>query len=455
MSQEMVPDDIGRAQEELGRAIGRARIGEDRELANRVRELGERLAHLLLGLLRMTRMHSPDNHAFDRPVEELHVTLVHLNEILGAVHLVAVEDQIYVNDIRIRTGEKATGIQELGGELQRHNVGGLTFHQPLEDPAIRALIGCLGNEPAPAEPRTALARALEAASVDGVELQGRFRFRLAGEERQEVTDRRDVLTRALAATDEAFQNLAAGRVPNPLPLRRIVTELLERDLGDPELWGDLPEGPPFARHHVRVARLALLVGREAGLSQSVMQDLGVSALYHDCGWATGAGAPSLSPEGHPTAGAWLLLRQKGFHEAKTRRLLATLEHHRDANVRPHPGLFGRILRIVEDYDTLSSRGGPHSPTMVLARMLGAAGTRYDAVLLQLLINALGAYPPGTLLRLEDGSVVRVAAPTRGADAFAHPLARRLRLRDGSPAPPDEPLIDLKDAGKLTLLQPRA
>ena len=65
------PDDIGRAQELLGRAIGRARIGEDRELANRVRELGERLAHLLLGLLRMTRMHSPDNHAFDRPVEEL------------------------------------------------------------------------------------------------------------------------------------------------------------------------------------------------------------------------------------------------------------------------------------------------------------------------------------------------------------------------------------------------
>ncbi len=454
MSQGPAPDDIGRAQEELGRAIGRARIGEDRELANRVRELGERLAHLLLGLLRMTRMHSPDNHAFDRPVEELHVTLVHLNEILGAVHLVAVEDQIYVNDIRIRSGEKA-GSQELGPELGRHNVGGLTFHHPLEDPAIRGLIGCLGAEPPTAEPRTALGLALESVGVGGVELQGRFRFRMAGEEREEVTDPRDVLTRALAVTDEAFQNLAEGRVPNPLPLRRIVTELLERDLSAEELWGALPEGPPFAQHQVRVALLALLVGRGAGLPQGVMQDLGVSALYHDCGWALGAGGSPVSPEGHPAAGAWLLLRQKGFHEAKTRRLLATLEHHRDANVRPQPGLFGRILRIVEDYDTLSRQGGPLSPTVALARMLGAAGTLYDAVLLQLLINALGAYPPGSLLRLEDGSVVRVATPTRGPDTFARPLARRLRLRDGSPAPPDGPLLDLKDAGKLTLLQPRA
>jgi hypothetical protein len=334
-------------------------------------------------------------------------------------------------------------------------VGGLTFHQPLEDPAIRGLIGGLGSEPPATEPRTALGVALESAGVAGVELQGRFRFRMAGEEGQETTDPRDLLTRALAATDEAFQNLAAGRMPNPLPLRRLVTELLERDLASQELWGGLPEGPPFAQHQVRVALLALLVGRGAGLPQSVMQDLGVSALYHDCGWAAATGPSPLTPEGHPAAGAWLLLRQKGFHEAKTRRVLASLEHHRDAGARPRPGLFGRILRIVEDYDTLSRPGGPLSPTMALARMLGAAGARYDTVLLQLLINALGAYPPGTVLRLEDGSVVRVAAPARGPETFAKPLARRVRQSDGSPAPDDGPLLDLKDAGKLTLLQPRA
>jgi hypothetical protein len=446
-------DDIGRAQEALGRALGRARIGEDRALANQVRELGERLAHLLSGLLRMTRLHSPDNAAFNKPVEDLHATLVKLHEILGSVHLVAVEDQVYVNDIRIRSGDKATSMRELGAELQRHNAGGITFHLPLDGPAIRALVGCVGGAPAPAQPRTSLARALHAAGVSGLELAGRFRFRMANESAAEASDSRDFLSRALAATDEAFQNLAAGRVPNPLPLRRLVTELLERDLGAEELWVDPPaDASPYAAHQLRVAHLALLVGRALALPDSVLQDLGVAALYHDCGYAAGDPGTGPSFERHGADGARLMLRQRGFHEAKTRRVLAVLQHHRDANDRLHPGLFGRILRVAEDYDTLARRSGKLSPTMALAVMLKWAGTRYDAVLLQLLINALGAYPPGSLLKLPDGRIVRSVAPPRGPDTFALPLARGVREADGSPTPPDGPLVDLRGIAPLQLLR---
>lgn len=449
-------DDLGHAQEALGRALGRARIGEDRALANQVRELGERLAHLLSGLLRMTRLHSPDNRAFDHPVEELHTTLVQLHDLLGSVHLVAVEDQVYVNDIRIRAGDKASSIRELGAELHRHNAGGITFHLPLEGPAIRALIGCLGAAPAASEPRNALARALHAGGVAGIELLGRFRFRMAGEGAPEISDPRDFVSRAVAATDEAFQNLAAGRVPNPLPLRRLVTELLERDLAAEELWAEPPEAPPYALHQFRVAQLALLVGSALGLPPGVLQDLGVAALYHDCGYAAGgaaSGGVAVSFERHAASGARLLLRQRGFHEAKMRRMLAALQHHRDANDRLRPGLFGRILRVAEDYDTLSRRSGKLSPTLALALMLKWAGTRYDLALLQLLVNGLGAYPPGTLLQLEDGRVVRSVAPAVGPEAFAAPPARCVRLADGSPAPEDLPLVDLRTAGPLRVLRP--
>lgn len=448
-------DDLSRAQEALARALGRARIGEDRALANQVRELGERLAHLLSGLLRMTRLHSPDNSAFNKPVEDLHTTLVQLSELLGSVHLVAVEDQVYVNDIRIRAGEKASSIRELGAELYRHNAGGITFHLPLDGPGIRALIGALSAPPFPVEPRNSLARALHAAGISGIELQGRFRFRMASEETGEKSDPRDFVSRALAATDEAFQNLAAGRVPNPLPLRRLVTELLERGAAIEELWVDPAEASPYALHQLRVAQLSLLVGREIPLPQSVLQDLGVAALYHDCGYAAGAAASDgalVSFERHGGAGARLIIRQRGFHEAKMRRVLAVLQHHRDANDRLHPGLFGRILRVAEDYDTLARRSAKLSPTMALAVMLKWAGTRYDAVLLQLLVNALGAYPPGTLLRLEDGRIVRSAAPARGPETFAQPLARCLRLADGSPASAGLPLVDLRGGGQVQLLR---
>jgi hypothetical protein len=447
-------DDLSRAQEELGRALGRARIGEDRALFNLVRELGERLAHLLSGLLRMTRMHSPDNRAFDQPVGELHRTLVRLHETLGPIHLVAVEDQVYVNDIRIRGGERETGIRELGAELVRHNVGEVTFHEPLDDVSIRVLVGALGKDPAAEEPRTALARDLEAGGVGGLELHGRFQFRMGGGDAGDISDRQDLLPRALAAIDEAYQNLFAGRVPNPLPLRRIVTELLEADFAAEELWTDAHQAPALARHLYRVSQLSLLIGRAAGLSDDVMQDLGVAALYHDCGYtAAGAGpeAPEVAFEAHSTVGARLLMRQRGFHEAKTRRVLVALQHHQDANAKPRPGLFGRIVRIAEDYDTLSRRTGKLSPTLALAAMLKAAGTFYDPVLLQLLINSLGAYPPGTLLQLEDGRIVRSVAPSLAPERFTTPPARCQRHADGSPAT-DHPLVDLRAAGQVRVLR---
>jgi hypothetical protein len=448
-------DEISRAQETLGRALGRARIGEDRALANHVRELGERLAHLLSGLLRMTRLHSPDNNAFNKPVADLHTTLVELHELLGSVHLVAVEDQVYVNDIRIRSGDKASSIPELGAELEHHNAGGIVFHQPLDGPKVRALVACLAAAPAATEPRNGLVRALHAAGVRGIELQGRFRFRMASEDAREAGDPRDFVSRALSATDEAFQNLAKGRVPNPLPLRRVATEMLERGFASEELWLEREDAPAYAFHQLRVAQLALLVGRAMKLSSSVLQDLGTAALYHDCGYAAGGPGSSggtVAFERHAALGARLLLRQKGFHEAKTRRLLAILQHHRDASDPLGAGLFGRVLRVAEDYDALSRRSGQLPPTMALAAMLKWARTRYDAAILQLLVNELGAYPPGTLLLLPDGRIARSALPALGPERFAAPLARCLRLADGRPAAPDLPLVDLHGVAPLKVLR---
>jgi len=213
---EVAHDDLASAQEQLARALGRARIGEDRNLAGQVRELGERVAHLLAGLLRMTRMHSPNNSAFDKPVDELRRSLARLHELLGTIHLVAVEDQVYVNEVRIRSDDKVTSLRELSAELHRHNAGGITLHAPLAGAAIRALIGALAGAPAAADPRSALARSLAAAGLSTVDLEGSFRFRMAGEAVREQAVPRDLVRRGIAAIDEEYRNLAAGRSPNPV-----------------------------------------------------------------------------------------------------------------------------------------------------------------------------------------------------------------------------------------------
>jgi HD-GYP domain-containing protein (c-di-GMP phosphodiesterase class II) len=419
-------DELLQAQQELARALGRARAGEDRDLAQMVRERGEQIAHMLSGLLKLTRVHSPENKAFDMPVAEFAKGLSTLIGLLGTVHLVTVEDQAYVNDVRIRTDSK-TGARDLGSELRRHDTGGLSFHAPLADPAIRALVRALAAPPEGERKRAALLERLQAGGLTSVEPAGIFRFRL--DEGEEKPSPEEVIRRMLGLVTETWCNLKDGRALNPLPLRRGVLDILDAGLGAPAFWGGFPsEAAPHALHATEVAMVSLSVAKEAGFSSAFLQDLGIAALLHDAGYLScGIGDGRSAFARHSLEGARVVLRQRGFHEAKIRRLRAVLEHHRDfatPNARPTPG--GAILRMAEDYVNVARLFGAR---VLRADALGAmrkgAGALYHPVLIQLLINALGRHPPGTLLELEDGRYVRVAAPARSAELWATPLVRPL------------------------------
>ena len=61
---------IDSSQAQLGKALEKARMGEDKGLAVLVRDLGERLVRILYGLLKMTELHDIENQAFDKPMSE-------------------------------------------------------------------------------------------------------------------------------------------------------------------------------------------------------------------------------------------------------------------------------------------------------------------------------------------------------------------------------------------------
>jgi len=422
-------DELHRAQEALARALGRARAGEDRDLAQKVRESGEQVVFLLGGLLKMTRVHAPENKAFDAPVAEFARALSTLIDLLGTVHLVTVEDQIYVNDVRIRNDGK-TGGKDLGTELRRHDAGGLSFHAALPDLAVRAMVRALAAAGEGEAKRAALLASLQGAGVTTVEPAGVFRFRLdEGEDRRTPEE---VIRRVLGLVTETFSNVKDGRLLNPLPLRRGVLDILDLGVGAPAFWGGFPaEAPLHAVHAAEVAMVSLAVGKAVGFSSGFLQDLGIAALVHDAGYLShqlGEGPAAFAR--HPLEGARVVLRQRGFHEAKVRRLRAVLEHHRDLatpGARPTPG--GAILRLAEDYANVARLFGARVLRAdALGAMLKGAGTLYHPVLVQVMINALGRHPPGTLLELEDGRFARVAAPARSPELWDKPLVRLLDPR---------------------------
>ena len=103
-----------------------------------------------------------------------------------------------------------------------------------------------------------------------------------------------------------------------------------------------------------------------------------TALSHACGRVMlvdrGSGGVAAGDERTTTinaAGARMLMKQRGFHEARVHRIRATLEHHKDhADPSGRPSLFARIIRIAEDFDNFSaSRQAHFSPAVALERMV--------------------------------------------------------------------------------------
>lgn len=462
-------DELVLAQERLGRALSIAAVGEDPQTRKKVREEGEQFVRLLNGLLRLTRTHELTNQAFDNPCREFGALVGRLIELLGVVHMVMVESQVYINEIRIRLDKATDDRRALDTELRRHNVGGLTFHTALTGAEVKAMIACFAERAESSAPRTRITEALVRESLDSkVELAGVFRYRTTGEavgDIQQETQR--IAERALSVVEEFWDAVSADRLQNALPARRVITELLDAGVGAEGLLEEPERASAHGLHAWRVAQLSLLMGRGVGLAEAELQDLGLCALFHDVGYAAREGAQparggqpaeeGFAPpfERHPAAGARMMLAHRGFSEAKVRRALGILEHHRDASdPRGRPCLFARIIRIADDYESLMRAftpvGAPRpglSPAEALARMARHVPHRYDPALLQLLINHLGRFPPGTRIQLADGRVVTVVSGVRSPGTFDKPRAVVIREADGR-VPTERVVVDLATEGQV-------
>jgi HD-GYP domain-containing protein (c-di-GMP phosphodiesterase class II) len=329
-------------------------------------------------------------------------------------------------------------------------VGGITFNEPLTEDQVRTLIGVLSSDPEPPQRRTALLRRLSNAGLLSIELHPQYRFLTEDEEINK--DFGQVYLSCAEVVAEALANMGANRLPNPLPVRRVIHDILDVTHSKVQgaagvAWELDAELPAFARHTLMVTNLSLIIGRAARLSEVSIADLGMAAMYHDIGLCS----EEAEYAKHSHAGLGVMLRQRGFHAARIRRMLAVLEHHKRFDDPVTPSLFARIIHIADDYDILTrprpGKGPVYAPPDAMRVMAAQSGTAYEPELLQIFVNCLGPYPPGSMLRLADGRVVVSISGVRSPQTFGRPLCRVELLADGS-MPEDEQRLDLAQGGRI-------
>ena len=285
------------------------------------------------------------------------------------------------------------------------------------------------------------------------------------------------LPRASEAYDRTKETLAevvhGALTGNDLRIDRVdevVDEMVESMISNPDamMWVTRlqKEDVKTYSHGVRVSVYLLALGRHLGFPTPELHQLGMAGLLLDLGKINTPRAllekrGKLTPEEfeevkrHVDHGLELLAGSPLLH---TNVLEGIAQHHERLNGRGYPkglegddiGIFGRMAGIADSFAALTSPR-PYestiSPSEALGKLYEASGEYFHRPLLERFVQAIGAFPVGSLVELSTGEIAVVVR---------HNRVRRLQpsvllITDPGKRPLDRPMgFDLlyqKAAGK--------
>jgi hypothetical protein len=233
--------------------------------------------------------------------------------------------------------------------------------------------------------------------------------------------------------------------------------LMDKMLGARELSIRVIADAPADRagHALNVGVISLLMGRQCGLSDVELQDLGVGALAHD------VGKVDMPPRLHHADPQFSAAETAAYREhvalgvALGRRmglspgaLLVIAQHHEHCDGSGFPqaldinrmSLAARMVALVNRYDNLCHPPlGAHAltPHEALSLLFAQGQTRYDAAILSTFVRMMGVYPPGSIVQLTDDRYAVVESVNA-----ARPLKPKVLVHDPRVARDQALLLDL-------------
>ncbi len=394
------------------------------------------LVHRLYVLLKAASVYGRGNEGYRRHSEEAREVLRRAQAEEGDLRIEAREGRLFLNRRPIRfQSEASAAVRFLCEEMARRGVGVVEFAAGCAPDTLDAFAFAFqATRPRRGEGLDDLRARLRDAHASGVSVEEDVPAGegAAAEEADAAALARRAFLRALTVVQDAMKRQRAGQPVELARARRAVHGLVDRVIADPQELFELGALRSFDAytyaHCVNVSVYAVAIGARLGLDRARLAELGFGGLFHDLGKARLPIGLIDKPDEfddadwrrmrrHPALGAKSLLGLKRDADRVLARAISmAFEHHLGADGSGYPrlkaprrpDLFSRICAVADAFDALTSgrvyQKTPMGPDEALRRMALRAGSSFDAFLLRALIGAVGVFPIGTVLLLDDGEL---------------------------------------------------
>ncbi len=447
---------------------------DEAESAARVNKWGQLFIRYLFSASKTVQVHDLNNQATQNVMVPLMHLLQGFMETEGKLRVRAMNEFLYINDVRIAVDAMNFGlVLYLVENMKSKKVEQINFLSDLTAHELGTFLKLFFSETSSDDEFNELVHRIGTAGIEHVELvewiERDRSLRSSAIEKREIRDESNrVFFRAVLFVGEVLKSIEQKRVVQVRKAERLVQQIFDILQVDNSILVGLTNIKNFDEytftHSVNVCILSMLMGERLHLHKGEVARLGVAALLHDIGKMhiprSIINKPGkLSPQEwqlmkyHTMFGVKELSRIKSLREISD-ALFVSLQHHIQYNMNGYPQrpggwdvpLFPRIVTIADYYDAMTTtrvyNRDPLTPDRALMFILDKCGSVFDSLLVKVFIKAMGIYPNGTVVRLSSGEVAVVVGQNRNPRLMHRP--RVVLLKDCNSGELEEKQIDLAE-----------
>ncbi|WP_169727529.1 HD-GYP domain-containing protein [Granulosicoccus antarcticus] len=274
---------------------------------------------------------------------------------------------------------------------------------------------------------------------------------------EELDAATEVHTLASQAISTLFEEIRLGAELDGTKVKQAVNGCVDSILRNPDasvwLTRIQAKNQATAQHSLNVAALSIVIAKSMSMTNRELEDVGVCGMLHDVG-KTSVSDEVLNKVGPLDEAQWAEMRK---HTRYGRDILLSTKtvmsgaadvahsHHERPDGSGYPRkldddsipLYAKIVSIAEAYDTMTVNQ-PYrpafSPSDAIQELYAKRGKQFDEELVIHFIDAIGIFPPGSIVEMFNGEVGIVLSNTSDKlrprvimilDALGEPAAQRI------------------------------